>query len=52
MEATISKNSTNEISVKPKKSFGNTVIFLILCALVVVFLAPTVHSLVTKKKSA
>ena len=46
MEATISKNSTNEISVKPKKSFGNTVIFLILCALVVVFLAPILFILI------
>ena len=40
MQATVSKKSTKETKPKTKKNVGNTVIFLILCALVVVFLAP------------
>ena len=50
MQATVSKKSTKETKVKPKRNIGNTVIFLILCALVVVFLAPILFILINSFK--
>ena len=48
MEATVSPK--NENIIKPKKNVGNIVIFLILCALVVVFLAPIAFIVVNSFK--
>ena len=50
MDVAVSKKGTNEVSVKPKRNIGNTVIFLILCALVVVFLAPILFILINSFK--
>ena len=50
MQATVSKKSTKETKPKTKKNVGNTVIFLILCALVVVFLAPILFIVINSFK--
>ena len=50
MQATVSKKSTKEAKPKTKKNIGNTVIFLILCALVVVFLAPILFIVINSFK--
>ena len=48
--ATIRNNNLNKNSTSKKKSVGNNIIFLILCALVVVFLAPIIFIIVNSFK--
>ena len=51
MESTaIRKNKLNNNSTPKKRSVGNNIIFLILCALVVVFLAPIIFIIVNSFK--
>ena len=51
MESTaIRKNKLNNNSTPKKRSIGNNIIFLILCALVVVFLAPIIFIIVNSFK--